>query len=458
MLKKGATLLLLAGLAGYLIFLFLSAMGRAYDWDELEAVHTGWKVAQGERIYVDFCQNHHESFYYLLVPFIRLAGESVVTLRVIKAFTFLLFLLQLGLTYLIAARAFSRGVGLLAIILLVTNILFFEAFSIRPDTLQTLLGLAAVFFLQAYYRRPGVKPLLASAVVLAIAFIVLQKAMYLIAVLGGIQLATVMRRKMTPFHFLLFWGVFALVLAPYLAYQVYHTSWSTYWACNWLLNLRYSDPDGARRAARLLTTSYAENAVMWVFYLAGLLGCFQKGEHRFIAVLSLGLFILAFTSKLLNPQYFMMALPFMAMVAASALSLLVEASPRAGVTVALSLFLLPAYVVGSDAHSRAQRSQLKRIGYVLANTTPQDYVYDGNGTFNLFRKDLDYFWLSAEPERYFIRAYRTFAPYDFDVLQLIDRYKPRIISSHGIRNMDDPRIREHYEPIPKFNDLFLRTR
>ena len=100
--------------------------------------------------------------------------------------------------------------------------------------------------------------------------------------------------------------------------------------------------------------------------------------------------------------------------------------------------------------------QLAKIQYVLDLTDPEDYVYDGNIFFNLFRRDVDFIWFMAgEP----YKAAETLAilkDYDYNVYRAIAEYKPKVISSFGIDNMNDPRIAEHYVPSPEYDDLFIR--
>ena len=55
---------MVCGLAGVLglYVLYMSLLG-SLNHDELEAVHTAWKIVQGEVIYADFFQHHHPLFY-----------------------------------------------------------------------------------------------------------------------------------------------------------------------------------------------------------------------------------------------------------------------------------------------------------------------------------------------------------------------------------------------------------
>jgi hypothetical protein len=46
--------------------------------------------------------------------------------------------------------------------------------------------------------------------------------------------------------------------------------------------------------------------------------------------------------------------------------------------------------------------------------------------------------------------------YKYDIYEIIDRVKPKVISNYYIQNMDDPRIKNHYEQSRQYADLFIR--
>ena len=95
---------------------------------------------------------------------------------------------------------------------------------------------------------------------------------------------------------------------------------------------------------------------------------------------------------------------------------------------------------------------------MLEVTNEDDYVYDGNITFNLFRRDIDFIWyLAGEP----YKAVDTLAAlrgYRYDVLRAIDRYRPAVVSTFGIDDLGDARVAEHYTPSERYPHLLLRTR
>ena len=101
--------------------------------------------------------------------------------------------------------------------------------------------------------------------------------------------------------------------------------------------------------------------------------------------------------------------------------------------------------------------QLFKTAFVTAYTEPDDYVYDGFSfkSFNLFRKDIDYFWYNTAPGGG-LDTYQTIKDYEYNVYDSIDRFKPQIISSYLIKNMDNPVITKSYKPSGVYEDLYIK--
>ncbi|MGH7892687.1 MAG: hypothetical protein ACREN0_10485, partial [Thermodesulfobacteriota bacterium] len=94
--------------AGILVSIFFYSENRDFDRDELEHVHTAWKIAQGQEIYVDFFQHHHPFFDYMITPVINTYGSTADTLFAGRYVMLLLTACILALTYLLALRVFNN--------------------------------------------------------------------------------------------------------------------------------------------------------------------------------------------------------------------------------------------------------------------------------------------------------------------------------------------------------------
>jgi hypothetical protein len=99
--------------------------------------------------------------------------------------------------------------------------------------------------------------------------------------------------------------------------------------------------------------------------------------------------------------------------------------------------------------------QVEKMEYVISNTNRSDYVYDGDIQFNIFRKDIDFFWYSVGPNTG-LETYESLYAYDYNIYELIDRFKPKIISNYYIDNMNHEIIKKQYHPSDKYEDIFVR--
>ena len=103
---------------------------------------------------------------------------------------------------------------------------------------------------------------------------------------------------------------------------------------------------------------------------------------------------------------------------------------------------------------KANARQIAVIEYVLSTTQPNDYVYDGDIDFNVFRPDLDFFWFSLG-DGGGLATYRTLHPYVYNVYHLIKKYHPKVISTYHI-NPGNRYIQNHYQFSRQFHQLEFR--
>ena len=125
--------------------------------------------------------------------------------------------------------------------------------------------------------------------------------------------------------------------------------------------------------------------------------------------------------------------------------------------VCLLVTLLPPLIrVGDLIDWKRHHYQIEKIQYVLHHSTPSDYVHDGDIQFNLFRKDLDYFWYSIRPQEYALDSLRQVRPYDYNLPKMIQDKRPVLISNYWSEAFgSDAILRLEYETTP-FPDVFRR--
>ncbi len=451
--------LLWALFAGILVSIFYYSINRYFDRDELEHIHTAWKIARGQEIYVDFFQHHHPFFDYMITPVINTYGSTVHTLFAGRYVMLLFTACILAVTYLLALRIFKNSeVGLLSIILTSTFTAFFtKSIEIRPDVPQALTGLLAVYFLFTYYDKKSLSSLAASALFLAVSFLFLQKAVVLIIPIAGVLLYDVIKKRVQLRDAVLFAAAFVATLLPYYVYLVIGGSFERYFEMNWLVN--YYIPQLFSKSESLIPL-FKENGITCVLYFVGVIALLRSGKERRFAVLSLCLIVLPIL--LFNNlwwQYFVLSVPTAAIIAGYAVHS-TFGSRLSRLIVLLGAISMPLAYMHNDGffnmNNYKQRAQLDKIEYVLSITEEGDKVYDGNILFNVFRDDIDYFWFCVSYP-YCLRSYQQISDYRYNIYTLIGSQRPKVISNTGIHSFKDIRIINKYRVSDRYPDLYIRV-
>lgn len=434
----------------------LGVLFRYFNADEVEAVHTAWKISQGQRIYVDFFQHHHPLLYYCLVPVILLFGETLTTIIAARILIFIMLLLIVYISYRIAELVFNKNIAWISLFLVTTAVIFMDAaIEIRPDIPQTLFGLLSVFFLLKYYRQAAPnRNLIYSAVSLGLSFLFLQKTIFLIILILMFFLYDGWRepryRKDAPAFFL----AFTATVLPYFLYLIFTKSWGPYVIFNWVINIAYLN---STPLLQYIFFFLAVNIVLCASFVVGLFILPKRFLERRLALLVLGLLLSLVAMRVPRQHYFLSIVPLASPIAAYAFYALYRHNK-----VMFKLIVIITVIVGASALLvkivyYSNRSQLARWAFISYATQPTDYVYIGGTGYNLFRRDLDFFWFAMGPNRA-MATYQKYRPYHYDIYELINKYQPKLITNTYIDNMDDKRIADHYKASGVYDDLFVRVR
>ena len=448
--------LLQLALGSFVILYFFNSIYSRFDHDEFEAIHSAWKILNGEVIYVDFFQHHHPFLYYLFVPILKLSGEGIRSILFIRIFVFFVFILILITTYNITVKLFdNKNTGLISVTLLCSTLLFFDkAIQIRPDVPQVLFGLLAIYFFIDHRRSDSTRNLCLSALSLGISFLFLQKAIFLMAGIFLLQLVRLCKGKFTFRQIFVYWCFVAFSLSPYFFYLLINGFIADYFLWNWLINLNFTN---AFSPLDYLQKSFTENYLVWVFFFVGLIQS-REQNSRDLCILSLVLLLSVFAVQTPYKQYYMMFLPLMAIIAGNGIVSTFK-SNKVLVIVVIVVLAQPMFKyseqISSKNHKR-QLAQLEKIQYVLSNTSEDDRVYDGDIKFNVFRKDVDFFWFSVRPKTGALATYQSLNPYEYNIYELIAKFEPAIISKRYIDNVANEIIANHYYRSDKYDDILIR--
>ena len=440
-------------LAVMIFLVFLNSLFRHFNPDEFESIHTAWKILSGKFIYTGFFQHHHPFFYYTIVPVIQLCGENITSILMLRMLIFVLLIFILIFTYKIAYAVFEdKDISIYSIVFLSSIILFLrDIIAIRPDIPQVLFGLIAIYFLVLSFKTRPTKHLIWSALALAVSFLFLQKAILLIGIIFILLIIRACFKKITIRQFLIYWISFILILSPYYIYLAYTGKISEYIFFNWILNI-YLEETVLPFSG--IYGSFFTNILQWTFFLTGIFLC-KRYVHREFACLVLLLFFPLLISQAPHSQYYLPFWPLMAIIAGYGIKQLISNKTAVNYIVIIGA-IFPILSLKSAFINNGNEVQLDKIAYVLSHTNQNDYVYDGECRFNVFRKDIDYFWFSIAPKCGGLVAYKKLRPYNFNTYESIEKFKPKIISNSYI-NMNNKVIRNNYHMSDKYTDIFVRN-
>ena len=245
----------------------------------------------------------------------------------------------------------------------------------------------------------------------------------------------------------------------YALYLLASAQLGTFIFWNFTYNTLYYELRGweAGKLVANMNNLYNENSLILLLF-AGTLLFLRKARLEWeLLFLAAGVFGFTLLTGRHNPQYYLLVFPFVAILAARGLIDGLKGRRAVAALVLAFAAFMPLVNQARRVTVYTNDPQLAKIQYVVDLTGEDDYVYDGNIFFNLFRRDVDFIWyMAGEP----YKAAETLAillDYDYNVYEAIARYEPKVISTFGIDNMDDPRIANFYVQSPEYDDLFIRT-
>lgn len=449
-------------LALIIIFMGVSQTGSSFDQDELEAIHTSWKLIHDGVIYRDFFQHHHPLLYYLLKPIILFFGENFRTLIIIKMITFCIYLLIAAVAYLLGVHIVGSLAALISLYLLIPAPIFTKLLQTRPDGLQVLFSMLALLFLFYFFdeKKAGKKKiwLVLSALSLSISFLALQKALFLMVAIGVLLTGAAFYGRITWREWLWYPVIWSVPVAAYLGYLYFTGSLSIYYKLNWLFNIGLP----TRFLPFYTFLILGQSQILLLFYTLGLWGYLKSFNQRVIGGLSVWLLFAAiFLVRCSYAQYYAPAIPLMALIAAHTLAVMVDYDRSKLLIIIGVLAFHPVcswgYVAAKTLFKPVQNEQHERIKYVLNTVPPGVPVYDGENNFNIFRPDIDYLWFVACDERVvknITSFHQALTGRYFDKYAALRARRPLIISASFL-DMQHEYIKDNYRTSDRFDDLYM---
>lgn len=431
----------------YTVTLGVYAYCRHFDIDEFEAIHTAWKMYQGQTIYVDFFQHHHPLLYYFLQPLFWFFGSSISVLYAARGLQFL-FLILIFVTVWSLSKYFGNTVlGGVTILFLATNHIFVKnAIEVRPDVPQLAFCLLGLLFLYRYVERPNISYLVLSTLSISCAYLFLQKTIFFGALYGSVLLYYWYSDTISTKAILISMFVGSLPILFFMVYVVYAYGFSTYVLLNWWVNIYHPDPF---LPFGFIAYALKTNMLFWFFYAMGAFFYVRTTIHKQIVVISTGLLLSLFLVKHPWPQYFMPIIPLASLIAAWGITQMFKHDTAKLVTAVFFSTIFPWLGIVHGTFFDA-REQLEKVTYVIRSTKDSDMVFDGINRFNLFRHDVDYFWFASGCRA----AYKHLVGYEYDIYEIIKTKKPKIINMEFLDN-NHPVVHEFYKALDMFRDIYI---
>lgn len=453
----------------FIILCFFISLFNKVNCDEIEGIHTGWKILNNGNIYIDFFQHHNPFSYYLWAFVVKIFGESIAVIYIARIITFVMFLFILKIFYKISFKLFNNeDVSLISILMVLTlDIFMFGVLHIRPDTGQILFSLLSFYFLLNYFENKKIKNLILSSISIALSFLFLQKAILFLGLIGFLFLYQVFILKNVKFRYgLLYLFIFIFSLSPYYFYLLYNGFFEKYYIMNWVLNSKFIVYTNL--FVSNVTTSFIRDSYFWIFIIIGTAQLLKdKIKNSYFIIISS--FYLFFSLIFLNTPhryYFIIPILFLSVIASYGLNSLIK---NRNIIIYIFIFLLFTtsfnFIFRTD-HNFGQMETLKDLNSEKL-VARNEYVFDGFPAYNLFRNDINYFWFSVH--RYHaLKTYQKYIDnnYEFNIYKLLEEYKPKIISiwypfpSNSnptiMIDIENEYVKNNYKPLEGSKYLYIR--
>jgi hypothetical protein len=429
--------ILLVLLSGIFVLALVTCYYKFFNNDEIEHVHSAWYILHGNIPYKDFFQHHNPLLWYFILPFLYLFGDSTTSILAVRLLMGGVLLGTSVLTYLTAASiSKSRETGLISVILLFSTVLFMEkGIEIRPDGPQVLFGMASVYCLVRFLQNSSNRCMVLSGLFAAVSFLFLQKTIFLLASYGVVMAFGLYRKDLSLKHVAYFIGGFLPPLLLFGGYLQVTGSLNDYYLTNWKLNQHHlGSSQVSSSPLRPMLYSLKQSIFFWILSVVATVYAFLSKdtprELRVVAILGVFQLLSLQAYSVTFKHYYLFVIPLLCIPAAYCLARELNSwktrETKRLVLMFLLLFWAVPFLLIHKCHSN--RLQLGKISYVLSLTKDTDLVYDGANTFNLFRRDVHYFWyqLATGLPTYNEISNDRFG--DYDICRIIRSKRPKVIS------------------------------
>lgn len=447
--------------AAMLLYAYMIGHLPTQNGDNIEHIHSSFLVAEGKVPYRDFFQHHNPLLWYLFAPIARLFAYNSIIVEVAGLVSLLVFLKSVVYVYRIIDEFFLSRIWAIAgaAVLMVPWVKLY-ALDFRPDNYMVCALVGGLYYYFCYLKDAQRRRLVAAFALFFLAFLLAQKALFPLAVLGISALYFWSRGQIKGKDMAAALVLPVLGSAAFFLYLFHYDMFELYFRSNYMFNLALAEGFERTRIADAVTN-------MQVVIVLGGIGilCFWHKPTKF-EVIAAALYVTELLQRAFyfSPYsyYYWMLFYFAVLCAAAAARRLKLENTGGLLVVAAGLgWLLYGAAVFHLAAAKRSEKQPYLPEYISRRINPCDYVFNGDGMmYNLFGKDPAYYWqligqLDVIGEKTGIKPMP-------DVNALIEQLKPKFIygksyfdkfANEGGRQkivhyVDREMVEKFYEPTP----------
>lgn len=424
--------LITAILVSYLIF----SIGLLYwvviysgsgDGDTLEHVHSAWLVYSGQIPYKDFFQHHNPLLWYVGAPLVGMYEYSLRAVDAVNMLTVSVTALTLLYIYRMHKNFLTDKFGGLvaaAFCIFPHESLYDKDF--KPDNYMGACLILGIYYLFCYLKNKRLIALSGSFLLFFAAFMFTQKAILILAVLGGIVLYLLWQRKMQLSDVLISAVLPLLLYALFLMWMWSEDILTLYFKANFELNSHIPDVFYTRR----FISPSAEMYIPLILSLYALGKCAYSG-NIYIKITGI-IFIAEFLIRMYFVTPFVYYFAFLHQISSvfAGVACVEIVKRRQWLKTVFVAYFIIVGAVYAHIYSRritvGDSFKYGAAGFVLELTNPCDYVLNGYRIgYNLFNKNVDYIW-NLQGQIDVIASTIGIRPL-VNLEDLIRKYRPKII-------------------------------
>lgn len=431
------------------------------DHDEVQHLHIAWRVAEGDRPFVDFADNHNHLFPHLLTWTMPGNDDPARPVALARGLMLACTALTLALVGLLAAQWSRRDVALLATLALAgSGYWMIYGLAVRPDVPMTAAVVAGWLLFSRGRQRGSVISMVGAGLAWGLGTALLLKAALAVIPAGALLLVDLARPRGDRGRALkMGLGLLAGLLVPvggFVAWTVAQGLWGPFWFWVVEFNAAYLSPsttDPGFGVGQVLAESLPRDAALVAVFAAGLplLLHRTRGDGVLAAMASYVALVFASTLGINQPnyQYLMPALALLPVLGAAGIEPLYTAVARRPrwekalpVLACLAVLIAASPSLAWVHDLPGNRAQLTRMKRVLDLVPPDRTVLASPPAHPILRSDALYIWFNNPRFHNVLTRLRPPPPMDrweTDSARLLE-HPPDVILKTGARYHGEYRV------------------